>query len=132
MKAILITNNPMVWEKYEASLEVVRIKGGLMAVLFHIRDRVHVGYRLLTHPLSGSIKPNETIYKSALIDIEAGSLSIESLMLIEASIETAEKFIKNKSPKEWSQEILSDFQIIDKTLIDSAIESMRYNKSESL
>ncbi len=130
MKAILITNNPMVWEKYDTILEVERITGGLMAVLYHIRNRVHAGHRLLTHPLSGSVKPNETLYKSALIDTEAGPLSIDSLMMIEASMETAEKFINIKHPKAWSEGILEDFQMIDKTLIDSAIESMRYNKSE--
>lgn len=130
MKAKIITNNPIVWERYKATIDVELLQGGLLDVLYSVRDKIHAGHELLSHPLSGSVKPNETVYKSALISYDAHSLNMDSLMIIEASIETANKFLNIKPPGEWTQRVLEDFQVIDKTLIDSAIESMRYNRFE--
>lgn len=130
MKAKIITNNPLVWERYKATIDVELLQGGLIDVLHFLRDRIHAGHELLSHPLSGSVKPNETVYKSALISKDACSLNMKSLMIIEASIETANKFLSIKPPGDWPQRVLEDFQVIDKTLIDSAFESMRYNRSE--
>lgn len=130
MKAKIITNNPLVWQTYKLAFNVELLEGGLIDVLYYLRDRIHAGHELLTHPLSGSVKPNETIYKSALISEECNSLDMKSLMIIESSIETAIKFLNIRPPGEWPQSVLEDFQVIDKTLIDSGIESMQYNKSK--
>jgi hypothetical protein len=93
-------------------------------VLSEARDKIHEGHNLLTHPLSGSVKPNETPYKSLAISIERGSLDMDSLMIIEESIATARKFITGKKTPLWTEQILKDFQMIDFYLIKSAIESM--------
>ncbi|MFT9497172.1 GrdX family protein, partial [Anaerosolibacter sp.] len=93
-------------------------------VLSQARDKIHEGHNLLTHPLSGSVKPNETPYKSLAISIERGSLDMDSLMIIEESITTARKFITGKKTPHWTDQILKDFQMIDFYLIKSAIESM--------
>lgn len=93
-------------------------------VLSKARDKIHEGHNLLTHPLSGSVKPNETPYKSLAISIECGSLDMNSLMIIEESIATARKFITGKKTPHWTERILEDFQMIDYYLIKSGIESM--------
>ena len=84
---LIITNNSMVKEYYESSYEILFIDGQYREVLVQARDRIHNGHKLLTHPLSGSIKPGETPYKSLVISKEAGrSLDINSLELIESAI----------------------------------------------
>ena len=63
MKKLIVTNNPMVRERYSQQYDLKYEETSFVGVLKQVRDLVHRGYRLLTHPLSGSIKPNETPYK---------------------------------------------------------------------
>jgi len=88
-------------------------------VLKSARNYIHAGHTLLTHPLAGSVKPNETPYKSIMIEVDKKQLNFESVKIIEESIYTCEKFattIKNNQ-----QEVLIDFQYIDCSLIENAI-----------
>ena len=125
MNGIIITNNIKVRERYENEYPIEFIDGCYLDVLYLTRNKVHEGYMLLTHPLSGSVKPNETPYKSLVISDLKQNLHMDSLMIIENSIITAEKFIQAKTPQNWDCEILEDFMEIDSRLIDSGIESMR-------
>ncbi|AKL94690.1 glycine reductase operon associated protein GrdX [Clostridium aceticum] len=124
MKPVIITNNSKTWEKYRNAYKIIFIEGTYMEVLVTVRDWVHKGHDLLTHPLSGSIKPNETPYKSVLISDIQKEMNMDSLMIIEESIHTAEKFIEMKKPPTWSESILEDFKEVDCRLLDSAMQSI--------
>jgi len=125
VKAKIITNNVKVSDKYNNKYDVEFVDGSYLDVLVLARNKIHEGYKLLTHPLSGSVKPNETPYKSLVISYEKEDLHIDSLMIIEESIHTVQKFISIKTHIKWNDEILEDFMEIDSTLLDSGIESMR-------
>lgn len=127
MKQILITNNILVKDKYIKLHIVIYLQGGYIDVLTKTRDYIHQGHKLLTHPLSGSIKPNETPFKSILLSNEKSSLDMESLLLIEKSIDTAKKFIQMQKTPKWTETVLDDFREIDCTLIDSGIESQIFS-----
>lgn len=125
MKKILITNNPKVCEENQEKMDIIYSKSfTYLDVLFITRNKIHEGHKLLTHPLSGSVKPNETPYKSTIITHKKDKLDIHSLKIIEESIETAKKFMKGKKTPLWTEKILEDFQLVDCSLINSAIESM--------
>lgn len=125
MKKLIITNNPLVYEKYCAKLDIIYSdKYSYLDVLVKARDKIHEGHKLLTHPLSGSIKPNETPYKTLLITFEKAELDLESLATIEEGIITAKKFIEGKKTPIWTEQILEDFKIIDADLIINAIHSI--------
>lgn len=125
MKNILITNNNMVNEKYSDEMTLIYLDDlDLLKVLEVVRDKIHLGHELLTHPLSGSIKPNETPFKSVIISDEIGTVNFESLRIIEESIATARKFLDQKKIRNWPDRILDDFRVIDFSLIVSGIESM--------
>lgn len=118
-KMIVITNNPMVREALsERENCTVRFEqASYREILTLARDEVHKGRRLLTHPLSGSVKPGETPYKSVAVSVKSGELDMDSLTLIEQSIQTCDKFpIRAKSRIPALQ---NDFQTIDLTLISS-------------
>lgn len=122
MKKVLITNNPLVNEKYSKDLRIEYYEISYIEILKKVRDRVHKGSKVLTHPLSGSLKPNETPYKTIMILDGLGQTDLESVLLIENSIATAEKFLKDKNIPQWNEKILKDFQIIDLSLVESAIK----------
>ena len=89
-------------------------------MLYAVRDRVQINYHLLTHPLSGSIKPNETPYKSIAIKKEK-ELDILSLELISNAIEVYKKLQKDLKTPLWTESILQDFMVIDLDLIKNAL-----------
>ena len=121
-KAIIITNNAIANENFKDKYKVDYIEGSLMEVLKTARDYIHKGYILLTHPLSGSIKPNETPYKTIAVSEKQGDVvDLDSLMLIENSIETAAKLLVNKQIKPWNERVLNDFMVIDFDLIKNAL-----------
>lgn len=124
MELKLITNNPLVKKKYEQSVTLIFLEKSYLDVLCYVRDEIHKGHELLTHPLSGSIKPNETPYKSLLITSKAKSLDYRSVTMIEDSIETTKKFFSIRDRTQGLRnDLLLDFQEIDYHLIKGALES---------
>ena len=64
---VIVTNNPLVLKEMEHRYSIIYKETTFDGILEQIRDLIHKGYRLLTHPLSGSVKPGETPYKSVLM-----------------------------------------------------------------
>lgn len=125
MKNILITNNKSVFQKFNEKMEIIFLEGSNYTEILHfVRDKVHEGHKLLTHPLSGSIKPNETPYKSIIISKKIGELDTAGLMIIEESILTAKKFMDNKPTPDWTERVLDDFRVIDLSLMENVIEKL--------
>ena len=122
-KFTIITNNRLVLKKYN-TLDIQLLEKDLLEVMKFVRNKVHLGHKLLSHPLAGSIKPNETPFKSILISQnKEDSLDYQSLNIIEESIQMTESLIKSKKMREWPSHIIDDFLLIDLDLITSAIES---------
>lgn len=121
MKKLIVTNNPMVREKYSQQYDLKYEETSFVGVLKQVRDLVHRGYRLLTHPLSGSIKPNETPYKSVLLEESIGKIDEFSVRVIEEAVLTCDKFSQKKYP--YKKDVTRDFQFVDLTLFESGLES---------
>lgn len=122
---ILITNNKMVFDEYKDKLEIIYDEEfDYVSILEMVRNRIHEGYQLLTHPLSGSIKPNETPYKSILLSNNKSNLDTTGLMIVEESILTARKFLNDKKTPNWTESILDDFRVIDYSLISNVLNKI--------
>ena len=121
-KNIIVTNNPYVRDKFENEFNLVYIDDNktYMEVLTTIRDMVHKGYKLLTHPLSGSVKPNETPYKSVMLE-EGSTLDSDSLMIIEGAIQTMKKFQNNEATPKWPESVHDDFRVVDLSLMENTV-----------
>ena len=119
MNTRIITNNKMVSDKFKDEYTVELYEISYRDILIKVRDYIHEGYKLLSHPLSGSVKPNETPFKSILVSKEKGSLDFESLRIIEKSIEACDKFGPNRF--HLTESIIEDFMIIDLSLISGAL-----------
>lgn len=122
MNTAMISNNPLVWNKYPSA---TKVQGSFKDVLIEARNAIHKGQRLLTHPLTGSIKPNQTPYKSIILTITQNSkaVDLESLQLIEDALVVVEKLgpIRVK----LTENMLNDFQVIDLSFMESALESLK-------
>ncbi len=128
MDKTIITNNSKVFEKYKNEFKVIFLdKASYIDVLYHTRDKVQRGFKLLTHPMAGSLKPNQTPYKSVIIAQDNGTTDFESVVLIENSIEAAHKFIKFKSTPAWNERILNDFRTVDLSLIENVVKTPMFN-----
>ena len=120
MKNIIVTNNPMVHTNYAGHDDIIYLENfAYLDVLKAVRDKIHFGHSLLTHPLSGSVKPGETPYKTVVLTGTRNGLDLDSLTLIEDGIMTAYKLIGRKKQRNWTERVLLDFQMIDYSLIFS-------------
>jgi hypothetical protein len=104
-------------------LDITFIDGQYIDVLIAIRDMVHKGSKLMTHPLMGSVKPNETPYRSIIIS-EGTTLDIDSLSIIENSIAVTERFQRDNGVPCWNEAVLDDFRFVDLRLFESALDSI--------
>ena len=118
---IIITNNPMVDEKFRETHDVVYKDVSYRELLEEAMEWIMQGHELLTHPLSGSVKPNETPYKSLLLRKKTGNRDVRSIELIERAIETCDKF--EKRTFKYKPGVYKDFQLVAMTLIESGMSS---------
>ena len=118
---IILTNNPLSKKTFEDRFEVQYKETEVLDIICMVRNRIHEGHRLLTHPLMSSVKPNETPYRTIAISKEKGKLDFDSLTIIEDSINTTKKFLNMAKTPQWTQSILEDFELIDMDLIKNAL-----------
>ena len=117
----VITNNPLVKESFADTEDICYFEITYKDLLLKVRDMVFEGYELLSHPLSGSVKPGETPYKSVLISSKKENINMQSVKLIEQALETYKKFTDRTVG--LREDVLNDFQTVDITLIESALSS---------
>lgn len=119
---IIITNNPLVREKYYQH-EMI-IKETMADVLLQTRDLIHLGHKLLSHPMPGSVKPNETPYRSIMVSLGQGQLDFQSLSYIESALHKFQQFQRDHQTPDWGERILQDFQVVDYNLFSSGYQSL--------
>lgn len=119
---IILSNNPLVDRRLGEGNKVIYIRCSYEEILREARDRVHQGHRLLSHPLSGSVKPRETPYKSIMLSTEKGELDLNSLAIIESALDACKKFMNKE--QDYTNEVYEDFQLIDFSLLENAIASV--------
>ena len=85
-----------------------------------VRELVHMGHELYTHPIAGSVKPNETPYKSIVVDKAPGAFSMEACNLMSNALITFDKF--KPLNVVYSDYHHQDFQLIDYTLLCGALD----------
>lgn len=118
-----ITNNPMLMDRGFTDLEFYETD--VLELFREVLKKVTSGYRLLSHPLTGSIRPDITPYKTVLLSGTAGSVDMESVTLIEKAIRYAEDLYRMREVpvyRKWGKAALEDFQCIDLSIVERALE----------
>lgn len=123
MDILIITNNPKVNAEYSGKYMVEYHEDmDQLAVLRKARDYIHLGAKLIAHPMMGRIKPHETPYKSVIMEKLTGNLDFLSLQIIEDSIKETTKFLTNTYMQKYDDLLLPDLAFIDSLLMASALE----------
>lgn len=127
---ILITNN-------KALCQAVRqgryIDGSSLDALVAVRDVVHKGGVLLTHPLCGNLRPYQQPFRSVLIEEHPGaSVDLSSLDMIENAITVYRDCRDSKKlllPTELDEGRLLDYAYIDSEIMRESLE--RYKQIDA-
>lgn len=122
---LVITNNPKVYKAWKEKYNVDYKEGRTYKEVLELSQaKIHQGCILETHPLSGSVKPNETPFRTVVVSIpkeENPKTDTQSLLIMEDSMATFNKFWKNEKTPNWTEEILDDFSEIDFNLISNVL-----------
>lgn len=124
----IVTNNDKCRTAYQGRYTVAYNRDWTyLDVLLHTRDLIHRGAQLITHPMAGSLKPNQTPYRSVVV----GGYSLEDkapwrdVALIEQSIEACEKFLRCRPLPRWQAQALEDFRTLDLSFLEGALSPAR-------
>lgn len=119
-KCTIVTNNDRVADKYKDMMNVEMLDS-YEEVLIKARDMVYDRHRLLTHPQAGSLKPNQTPYRSIIVYPSDNSSNMDDVMMIEKAIETFNKFREIKETPKYEEKIANDYKTIDLSMIDNVM-----------
>lgn len=116
MKHIIITNNPLIPQKYE---DVLWMDDSVEKVLIKIRDLVYEGYELVSHPLPASLRMLFSPYRSVIIGQKNEKVNFEHAQIIENSIM---KYKKHMDTRKTDEATRDDYKKLDLLLLESAVE----------
>jgi grdX protein len=120
-KAILVTNNDRVYDKYKDKLSCVYTES-YEDTLIKVRDYVYNRHKLLTHPQASSLKPNQTPYRSVVV-YPAYEDNTQDILLIEKCIEVFNSWQSiAKTPSDYKENVREDFKTIDLSVIDNIMD----------
>lgn len=120
-KAVIITNNDWVSEKYKGMMNIIFLNS-YEEVLAKARDMVYDRHHLLTHPQASSLKANQTPYRSVIVYPSDGDDNTSDILLIEKCLETFYQWQKlAPTPGNYTEGVMRDFKVIDASMMDSVI-----------
>lgn len=115
LKHIIITNNPLVAEKYE---HVFWVDSTVEETLIRIRDMVYQGYELVSHPLAASLRMLFSPYRSVIVGKKSEKLVFEHAEIIEDSIIKYKNHMDLRKVDEANRD---DYKKTDLLLLESAL-----------
>ncbi|MBQ7262834.1 MAG: GrdX family protein [Synergistaceae bacterium] len=118
---LLITNN----EELCRSVRRGRfVDGSSLDVLVVVRDSVHRGSHILTHPLCGNLRPYQQPFRSVLIEEHPGELvDLESLSMIEEAVAVYQTCRDRLiAPMDLDEAVRADHAFIDAELMKDSLE----------
>ena len=115
MKYTIVTNNPMVEEKYK---NIYFVQGSYEDVLVKVRDYVHEGFELISYPLGASARMFFSPYRSILIGEKNENINPEHIKIIENSILN---YRKNTRLRKMDMVNVVDYALVDFKHLESIL-----------
>ncbi len=128
MKYIVVTNNNSLIESekdFSDVIDYVFVDGNFLDVLVKVRDLIHMGHKLISHPLGASIRIMFSPVRSILLSDEKYDADILSMEVIESSIDKYKATMENRNIDFRNKD---DYEFIDIELLKSALDEARMFK----
>jgi len=120
---LIISNNPAAKTISDVSLDFT--EGNCLDVMKRALNLVCSGYTLVSHPLSGSVKPNHNPYKSILVSKEVlDKTDTSDIRLLHNCLSKAEEMLAENPLPDLDSLCISDLQVVDLALLHSALLSI--------
>ncbi|MDO5707657.1 MAG: GrdX family protein [Andreesenia angusta] len=123
---IIISNNRNLKEENIFECEFEYVDGDFIDVLYKVRDKVQLGYKLISHPLGASIRMFFSPVKSIVVSDNNCQLDLRSISIIESSIEKYKNTMQNRNI-DYSNE--DDYEKIDIELLKAVFKEIKNLKS---
>lgn len=118
MSLKIVSNNSLVKEKFDC---VEFVDGNYIDVLIATRDLIHKGCSLVSHPLPASIRMVFSSIRSIVIE-DGNGFDENSTLIIEEAIDKYNLTMKNRN---IDFKNVKDYEIVDLTLVESALEEYK-------
>ena len=118
----VVTNNPLFFESEFRTFRTFRtevVNGSFEGVLLKVRDMIHQGHELISHPLGASIRMMYSPYRSVLVGEKTDKMNSFYVEVIEGSIET---YRKNTGHRNIDLKNEKDYALIDQHLLMEAVK----------
>lgn len=128
MKYIVVTNNNSLIESekdFSDVIDYVFVDGNFLDVLVKVRDLIHMGHKLISHPLGASIRIMFSPVRSILLSDEKYDADILFMEVIESSIDKYKATMENRNIDFRNKD---DYEFIDIELLKSALDEARMFK----
>ena len=122
MECFIVTNNPLVQDKFDNTCFV---DGTSKELLEKVRNLVHAGYELVTHPLGASLRMMFSPYFSVVLKKGKKDLNYFHVEIIESSLE---KYNQTMEVRKEDSKNAKDYKIIDFSLLESAFVEIGNNE----
>jgi hypothetical protein len=113
---LIITNNPSVAAKHE---HVLFIEGSVEEMLVKVRDLVHEGYELISHPLPASLRMMFSPVRSVILGKKLEKVDFLAAEIIEDSVI---KYRNHMNFRKVDYVNGEDYKTIDQLLLESALQ----------
>lgn len=122
-KAFILTNNVDVGDLVPSAFSFVLLPdASARDVLMAARDRIHLGQKLLAHPMAGRLRPNETPYVTVFLE-EGPGLDLPSLEIIEYCLAEERKY--EGLTKKYDEALLPDLRFISRELAKAVLRELQ-------
>ena len=115
----IVTNNQKVREFYKDTLFV---DGTFIDVLIKVRNLIHEGYELISHPLAASIRMMFSPYRSIIVGGKLNHINSKHIEIIENCINKYRNTMQNRKPDMLN---CKDYALIDFDLTKSSIVELK-------
>ena len=113
----VVTNNPRLKDDETA----IFVEGGFRDVLVAVRDKVHSGYELISHPLFASSRMMFSPFRSILIGKKLDAPDLRHIEIIESSIISYDVAMANRRRQPEHDD---DYAYVDLMLYQAALDEI--------
>ncbi|WP_434132312.1 GrdX family protein [Sporomusa sphaeroides] len=116
MNYLIVTNNPAVTAN---KANMVFVEGSAAETLIKVRDLVHEGYELISHPLAASLRMLFSPFRSVILGKKLARVDDVSAVIIEDSISKYQRHMEFRKPDSAHDE---DYKMMDLILLEAALD----------